>query len=101
MGKTDKIRIEVAYATPEGQDLVTVDVPAGTTIAGAIELCRRQALLPEAAFVNSDFGVFGGRASANRVLESGDRVEIYRPLEVDPKEARRRRAQCKRRRSAC
>lgn len=99
MGKTGKIRIEVAYATAARQDLVTIEVPAGTTVAGAIELCRRQSLLPEAAFANLDLGVFGRRESASRVLEPGDRVEIYRPLEVDPKEARRRRAQFKIKRS--
>jgi len=90
----------VAFAASDRQHLVTVEVPAGTTIAGAMELCRRQALLPEAAFAYPDLGVFGNRASASRVLEPGDRVEIYRPLEVDPKEARRRRAQCKRQRRA-
>lgn len=100
MVKTHKIRIEVVYATPERQDLVTVEVPVGTTIAGAIEVCRREALLPEAAFTNTDLGVFGRRESASRVLEPGDRVEIYRPLQVDPKEARRRRARTKRKRSA-
>lgn len=93
MGKTENIRVEVAYATAERQHLVALEVPAGTTIAGIIERCRDQNLLPEAAFQFSDLGVFGRRAPAERVLEPGDRVEIYRPLEVDPKEARRRRAQ--------
>lgn len=92
MGKTRTIRIEVAYAIPERQHLVTLDVPAGTTIAGALEHCREQHLLPDAAFDHPDLGVFGRRAPPSRVLEPGDRVEIYRPLKVDPKEARRRRA---------
>ncbi len=96
MGKTDRIQIEVAFAESHRQHLITLEVPAGTTVAGAIELCRRRQLLPEAAFDYPDRGVFGRRAPADRVLESGDRVEIYRPLEVDPKEARRRRAQLKR-----
>ena len=95
MGKTDRIRIEVAFAEPRRQHLVTLEVPVGTTVAGAIELCRRRQLLPGTAFDYPDLGVFGRRAPADRVLESGDRVEIYRPLEVDPKEARRRRAQLK------
>lgn len=96
MGKTDCIQIEVAFAEPRGQHLITLEVPAGTTVAGAIELCRRRQLLPGAAFDYADRGIFGRRAPADRVLESGDRVEIYRPLKVDPKEARRRRAQRKR-----
>lgn len=92
MGKRQNIRVEVAYATPERQHLVTLEVPVGATIAAAIERCREQRLLPEEAFQYSDLGVFGRRAPAARVLEPGDRVEIYRPLEVDPREARRRRA---------
>ncbi len=99
MGKTDTIQIEVVYAASDRQYLVTVEVPAGTTIAGVIELCRSQSLLPEAAFRYPEYGIFGRKASADRVLEEGDRVEIYRPLEVDPKEARRRRAEIKRNRS--
>lgn len=99
MGKTDAIRIEIAYAGSDAQYLVTVEVPAGTTLAGAIEVCRDQGLLPEAAFRYPDHGIFGRRASPDHVLEPGDRVEIYRPLEVDPKEARRRRARLRRNRS--
>ncbi|MDH3315458.1 MAG: RnfH family protein [Gammaproteobacteria bacterium] len=90
----------MAYATPGSQHLVTLEVPVGTTIAAAVERCRDQRLLPEAAFQYSDLGVFGRRVRAERVLEPGDRVEIYRPLEVDPKEARRRRAQGGRRTSS-
>ncbi len=96
MGKTGTIQVEVVYAASDRQYLVTMEVPAGTTVAGAIELCRQQALLPEAAFGYPELGVFGRRAPAHRLLQPGDRVEIYRPLEVDPKVARRRRAQCKR-----
>ncbi len=96
MEKTEAICIEVAYADPDRQYLVELEVPVGTTIAGAIELCRRRSLLPQAAFAYPDRGVFGRRAPEDRVLEPGDRVEIYRPLEVDPKEARRRRARCAR-----
>lgn len=95
MAATPKIRIEVAYAERERQFLVTLELPAGATVAEAIECCRAQGLLPEAAFRHPDFGVFGRKAPAERVLKWGDRVEIYRPLEVDPKEARRRRAQLK------
>ena len=97
MGRTDRIQIEVAFAESHRQHLITLEVPAGTTVDGAIELCRRRQLLPEAAFDYPDWGVFGRRAPADRVLESGDRLEIYRPLKVDPKDARRRRAQRKRR----
>lgn len=92
METTETIQVEVAYAAADRQYLVTLEVPAGTTISGAIEHCREQRLLPEAAFQYPDLGIFGRRAPPERVLAPGDRVEVYRPLEADPKEARRRRA---------
>lgn len=90
------VRVEVVYAEAGEQTLVTLELPAGTTIAGAIERCRERRLLPDAAFERADAGIFGRRMPPDRVLETGDRVEIYRPLEVDPKEARRRRAGARR-----
>lgn len=94
------ITVEVAYATPERQDLFSLEVPSGSTIADVLERCRAERLLPDAVLARPDVGVFGRPAALDRVLESGDRVEIYRPLEVDPKEARRRRAGFARRRGS-
>ena len=82
-----ELRVSVVYAEPERvlrRDLV---LPAGSTIADAI---RTAALPVDAAGMR--LGVFGRLADACTPLRDGDRVEIYRPLKVDPKEARRRRA---------
>lgn len=97
MGTTQTIRVEVAYAEADAQHLVTLEVPAGTSVAEVLARCREQQMLPEAALRDPDVGVFGRRVKVGHVLEAGERVEIYRPLKVDPKEARRRRAESKRR----
>lgn len=86
------MRVEVAYAQPETQTLLCVDLPPGST---ADEAVRRSGILarhPEIAWPGTPIGVFGRRVEPDRMLREGDRVEIYRPLTLDPKEARRRRA---------
>lgn len=87
------IRVEVAYATPEKQAVMAVDVPAGCAIEEAIErsgICDEfPGLVVDPAMV----GVFGKKYPLTHALSQGDRVEIYRPLIADPKEARKRRAQ--------
>lgn len=85
------MKIEVAYAGPEGQALVAVDVPAGGTVADAIAasgIVERLGLF-EAAL---SYAIFGQGARAATPLAEGDRVELLRPLVADPKDARRRRA---------
>ncbi|UPG88476.1 RnfH family protein [Luteibacter aegosomaticola] len=86
-----ELPIEVAYAGPEGQAVVALVVPEGTTAWQAVERALPQ--LP--AGVRPDegrIGVFGKKVEAEQVLAAGDRVEIYRALTLDPMEARRRRA---------
>ena len=86
-----ELSVEVAYAGPEGQAVVCLRVSSGTTAWAAVERARGQ--LPPG--VNPDaarLGIFAKKVAADRVLEEGDRVEIYRPLTLDPMEARRRRA---------
>lgn len=86
------IRIEVAYAGPEGQALIAVTVPAGTPVVEAVGrsgLVERLGLF-EAAL---SYAIHGQRAEAQTPLRDGDRVELLRPLVADPKEARRQRAQ--------
>jgi putative ubiquitin-RnfH superfamily antitoxin RatB of RatAB toxin-antitoxin module len=86
------IRIEVVLAMPDSQELVALEVAAGSTAAGAIA----QSGLPEmfeSFELNPDMvGVFGQKVSLEQVLQDGDRVELYRPLIADPKEVRRQRA---------
>ena len=90
---SDSISVEVAYALPEKQRIVKLDVTPGTTALEAVTLSRLDEVFDELV-VGSDLkiGVWGKAATADRVLAAGERVEIYRPLLVDPKEARKARA---------
>jgi len=81
------IVVEVVYARPERQELVELEVPAGTTAGEAV---RRSGLAGEGGETQpGDIGIFGEHVEVDRKLEDGDRVEIYRPLIADPKEVRR------------
>jgi len=86
-----QLRIEVAYALREEQVLVSLEVEEGATVLQAIESSRILARFPEIELVSERVGVFGKVVALNTPLRDGDRVEIYRRLEADPKEARRRR----------
>ena len=79
------MKVEVVYARPEGARIASLELPAGATLRDAITLSGFDA-------ENRPVGIFGKRAALDTPLKPGDRVEIYRPLEIDPKEARRRRA---------
>lgn len=86
------ITIEVAHARPEKQVLKSLQVVAGTTVQQAIELSGIREDFPDLEVDPQRLGVFSNRASPDQPLRQGDRVEIYRPLIADPKEARRKRA---------
>lgn len=86
------IHIEVAYATPDKQVLLGLSVPQGTTVAEGIERSNIQDEFPELKMDLKEVGIFSRKVPLDYVLNEGDRVEIYRPLIVDPKEARRLRA---------
>jgi uncharacterized protein len=79
------MKVEVVYARPEGAQVASLDLPAGATLLDAITASGFK-------IENQLVGIFGKRAALDTPLKPGDRVEIYRPLEIDPKEARRRRA---------
>ena len=80
------MKIEVVDARPGGARVVSVDLPAGATVRDA---------LAASGLDGNVFGIFGKRVALDHRLNEGDRVEIYRPLAIDPKEARRRRAALK------
>jgi putative ubiquitin-RnfH superfamily antitoxin RatB of RatAB toxin-antitoxin module len=86
------ITVQVCYATPERQVLNEVTLPVGSTVAAAIESSGILGLFSDIDLDTNDVGVFSERRKLTDVLQDGDRVEIYRPLIADPKEARRRRA---------
>lgn len=84
------MRIEVAYAKPEQQVIVVLDLPENSTVEAAINASGLLARFPEIEL--SAVGIFGKASELHQLLKTGDRVEIYRPLHNDPKEARRQRA---------
>lgn len=90
--KTDQIAVEVVYALPANQVLKRFNVPDGTTIEQAVAVSGIIAQFPEIDLAKNKFGIFGKLAKAETVLRHQDRVEIYRSLIIDPKEARRKRA---------
>ena len=85
------LRVEVVYATPQEQLVINVEVPAGTTVRQAIERSGVTVKFPDAALVTGQVGIFGKLVEPDAPVRAGDRVEIYRQLVIDPKEARRRR----------
>lgn len=88
--RKSKISIDVVYALPERQVLRRLRLPKGSRLSDAL---RSSALLGEFPEIDpARVGIYGKAAGANTVLRDRDRVEIYRPLEADPKEIRRRRA---------
>lgn len=86
------ITIEVVYALPDEQLIIPLTVPHGTTARQAIVLAGLPVRHPEIDAARSTVGIFGRVVANDTVLGDGDRVEIYRPLVADPKQARRRRA---------
>lgn len=88
------IQVEVAYALPDEQKIVAIGVENGTTAYQAVELSGIVDLFPEIDLSAVKMGIFGKVVAKpqEQVLQAGDRVEIYRPLIVDPKESRKERA---------
>lgn len=77
------MRVEVVQARADGAEIVQLELPAGATVRDA---------LAAAGIKLQRAGIFGKVVTPETRLADGDRVEIYRPLAMDPKEARRRRA---------
>lgn len=92
MAAPDTIEIEVVYALAERQELVAVVVPAGTSVAQAVDRSGIAGMFPQQDLAACRLGIWGRLVEREQVLKDGDRIEIYRPLNIDPREARRRRA---------
>ncbi len=96
----ETVSIEVAYALPERQKIVELQVPVGTTARDAVQLSNIVSYFPDLDVTQASLGIFGnelggrGLAPAEEYqVREGDRIEIYRGLIADPKEVRRRRAE--------
>lgn len=100
MPNNTPLNIEVAYAEPGKQRLLAFQVASGTTARQAVLQSALPTEFPHVDFVAAPIGIFGKKVKDSTPLRTGDRVEVYRALLVDPKENRRRKAAAKQKKEA-
>ena len=88
----EEIMVEVAYALPEEQVIISIKVPTKFDVKQAIEKSGIQKKFPSIDLSKNKVGIFGKKTTLDHTLNDRDRIEIYRPLILDPKEMRRKRA---------
>ncbi|HET9032727.1 MAG TPA: RnfH family protein [Dokdonella sp.] len=95
MSKPERVRVEVAYAELQRQFLRALEMPAGATVADAL---TASGVEHECAIKLDELrtGIWSKPVDRSRVVGDGDRIELYRPLKINPMEARRKRAKQKR-----
>ena len=86
------MQVEVVFALPHRQVLLPLDVADGATVADVIAASGLARRFPEVDFDTLQAGIWGRPVERARPVSDGDRVELYRPLEIDPREARRLKA---------
>jgi putative ubiquitin-RnfH superfamily antitoxin RatB of RatAB toxin-antitoxin module len=88
------MRVEVAYALPEKQKIVALEIEEGCTVRDAVRRSNINVFFPDVDLETVKVGIFGKsvRNPEEQVLKEGERVELYRELIVDPKQARANRA---------
>ena len=86
------IAIEVAYAKPDHQVIIPLEMTEDITVEQAIEASGLLERFPEIDANNLIVGIFGCVCKLEQLIREGDRIEVYRPLIHDPKDARRQRA---------
>jgi putative ubiquitin-RnfH superfamily antitoxin RatB of RatAB toxin-antitoxin module len=86
------VNVEVVYAKPEEQVIIKLAMEEGATVEAAVKASGLLELFPELAQSELNAGIFGVACKLDQPVSEGDRIEIYRPLVHDPKEARRQRA---------
>ncbi len=84
--------IEVVFALPERQELISLAVDAGTTVGTAISLSAIGDRFPDEDLSTYQVGIWGNVVTRDHLLQHGDRLELYRPLLMDPRDARRKLA---------
>ena len=87
-----EIEVEVVFATADKQFLQSLVLPQGSTLADAFAGSGLAEEFPDTDFDRLQAGVWGRPLSRDHRLSDGDRVEFYRPLKLDPKDARRQLA---------
>jgi putative ubiquitin-RnfH superfamily antitoxin RatB of RatAB toxin-antitoxin module len=93
MERLETLRVRVVYALPDQQVGVALEVPPGTTAADAVARSKLLEKFPEAVARPLACAVFGRAVPLTYELRDGDRVEILRPLLIDPKQSRREAAE--------
>jgi putative ubiquitin-RnfH superfamily antitoxin RatB of RatAB toxin-antitoxin module len=86
------MRVEVVFALADKQELLVVELPDGSTVGAAIERSTLARQFPDIDFDTLQAGVWGKPTARGHVVREGDRIELYRPLEMDPRDARRLKA---------
>lgn len=90
---SDEVVIEVVFARPDVQALLIVSMEQGATANDALERSGIYDRFPDDDLRALPIGIWGRRVGPDYVLGNGDRIELYRPLQIDPREVRRRLAQ--------
>ena len=99
-GGEEAVRVSVVYCALQATWSKAFDIAEGATLGDAIKTSGVLAANPELDLAQLAAGVFSRPRALDEHVHEGDRIEIYRPLLVDPKDARRHRAQLRRRRKA-
>jgi putative ubiquitin-RnfH superfamily antitoxin RatB of RatAB toxin-antitoxin module len=97
---SDTIRVEVAYFEPGNPFLEELEMPSSVTVQQAVEASTVLDRFSSLTLDTIETGIFSRRVTLDTGLSDGDRVEIYRPLQVDPKQARRLRAEAKKKKKS-
>jgi len=90
-----QLNITVAYAGPEWAGEIALPIPDGASVAEAISASGIDQHIKNFSMATLACGVWGKTRPTNYLLREGDRVEIYRPLQADPKDARRAKVAAK------
>jgi hypothetical protein len=90
--ENNMINVEIVYALPRQQIVVEEQVALGSTVGDVLKTSKIHGQVPDLHIADGKVGIFGKAVKLSQPLKSGDRIEIYRPLINDPKEARRRKA---------
>lgn len=96
---SETIQVQIIYALPgeQGQNPISLDVAAGSTVLEAIKISDILKKYPEIDLAVNRIGIFSKLVRLENPVQDGDRIEIYRPLMIDPKERRRQRAGARKR----
>ena len=89
------IQVEVAYALPAEQVVLRVDLPSGATVRDAVARSGLLGRYPDIDLERQRVSIYARLVSLDDAVNAGDRVEVYRPLQADPKAARRANAKAK------